>query len=58
MDNIFEPLTKELFVQILNSLEQQQAKNVNQTTLAMVNKNQKQIHRCFAEIRKKKFIIK
>ncbi|CAF0812872.1 unnamed protein product [Brachionus calyciflorus] len=53
MDNIFEPLVKELFVQVLGTIEQQLAKNPNQVSLASVNKNQNEILRCFAELTKR-----
>lgn len=52
MDNIFDSLVKELFMQILANNDHQTAKNVTSANLANLNKNQNEILRCFAELSK------
>ena len=52
IDAIFDLLVKDMFAQVINSLEQQSAKNVSPTALVALGKNQNELLRCFAALSK------
>ncbi len=52
LDTILDNLNKELFAQLVYSLEQQTNKNTNPSALLSIHKNQNEILRCFAELGK------
>lgn len=50
LDTIIDIVIKEMYGQVVNSLDQLSSKNTNATTMVAINKNQNELLRCFAEL--------
>ncbi len=50
LDTIIDIVIKEIYAQVVNSLDQLASKTTSATTMVAINKNQNELLRCFAEL--------